>query len=150
MKHEKHSNTWSGIGRHNDVQPPVFELTDPAAHYSEMTNRKDYGRTDRGEEGIQDFLKTHKCSNLCHMLLHRWIAKPLDNDIIQYHDALDNKERSLQVETGVPTLLKLDNDKEEPEEVKQKVLKHAKTFQKTSGINSVPWARWPTRIYFST
>ena len=100
----------------NDVQPPVFELTDPAAHYSEMTNRKDYGRTDRGEEGIQDFLKTHKCSNLCHMLLHRWIDKPLDNDIIQYHDALDEKGRApnSQVETGVPTLLKVENDEEKP------------------------------------
>ena len=78
-----------------DVQPPLFELTDPAAHYSEMTNRKDYGRTDRGEQGIQDFFKTHKCSGLCHMLLHRWIDKPLDNDIIQYHDALDTKESAL-------------------------------------------------------
>lgn len=79
-----------------DVKPPVFELTDPAAHYSEMTNRKDYGRTDRGEQGIRDFFKTHKCSGLCHMLLHRWIEKPLDNDIIQYHDALDTKESALK------------------------------------------------------
>ena len=61
-----------------------------------MTNRKDYGRTDRGEQGIQDFFKTHKCSGLCHMLLHHWIDQPLDNDIIQYHDALDTKESALK------------------------------------------------------
>ena len=50
------------------------------------------------------------------MLLHRWIDKPLDNDIIQYHDALDEKGRApnSQVETGVPTLLKVENDEEKP------------------------------------
>lgn len=91
-----------------DVVPPVFELTDPAIHYSQMTDRKDYGRTDRGEEGIQDFFKTHVCSNLCHHLLHRWIDKPLDNDIIQYHDALDHKEQAPSLQR------KTDGDIEKP------------------------------------
>jgi len=77
-----------------DVTPPVFELTDPAIHYSEMTSRKDYGRTDRGEHGIQDFFKTHVCSNLCRILLKRWIDDPF-GDIIQYEDIM-NKEEPLQ------------------------------------------------------
>ena len=100
-----------------DVHPPVFELTDPAAHYSEMTNRKDYGRTDRGEQGIQDFFKTHKCSRLCHMLLHRWVDEPLDNDIIQYHNALDEKEPTLSsvVESGDVLMQQDDDEKPKPE-----------------------------------
>lgn len=87
------------------VRPSVFELTDPAAHYSKMTNRKDYGRTDRGEQGIEDFFKTHTCSNLCRMLLKRWIDDPLDNDIIQYEDILDKEEQAPigQVTTGILT-----------------------------------------------
>ena len=39
-----------------DSNEPVFELTDPVIHYSEMTNRLDFGRTDRGQDGIDDFL----------------------------------------------------------------------------------------------
>jgi len=92
------------------IWPPVFELTDPAIHYSEMTNRKDYGRTDRGEQGIQDFLKTHTCSNLCHMLLKCWINDPLDNEVIHYEDILNKQGQvpSLQAKTG--TLARPNND----------------------------------------
>ena len=78
----------------SDAKPPVFELTDPAIHYSKMTSRKDFGQTDRGEYGIQDFLETHTCSKLCHMLLDRWIDDPLDNDIIQYEEALNECEQA--------------------------------------------------------
>ncbi|KAL7535660.1 hypothetical protein ACHAWF_005226 [Thalassiosira exigua] len=60
-----------------ESKPPVFDLTDPAIHYSKMTKRKDFGRTDRGEHGIEDFLETHTCSKLCSMLLDRWIVNPL-------------------------------------------------------------------------
>ncbi|KAL7462090.1 hypothetical protein ACHAXS_002491, partial [Conticribra weissflogii] len=38
---------------------PKFELTDPAIHYKSKTKRTDFGRTDRGEDGIQDFLRNH-------------------------------------------------------------------------------------------
>jgi hypothetical protein len=68
----------------NDSNEPVFELTDPVIHYSEMTNRLDFGRTDRGQQGIHDFFRTHKCSNLCHMLSRRWIPDPYDNEITHY------------------------------------------------------------------
>jgi len=80
-----------------DVEPPIFELTDPAIHYSKMTSRKDFGRTDRGEHGIQDFLETHECSNLCHMLLKCWIDDPLDSDILQYEEALSVPSPNLLV-----------------------------------------------------
>ena len=68
-----------------DMDEPLFELTDPVIHYSEMTNRADYGRTHRGQQGIDDFFRSHKCSNLCHMLHRRWISDPLENDTI-HHD----------------------------------------------------------------
>eukprot|EP00970_Alexandrium_tamarense_P013794 scaffold3686_cov193-Alexandrium_tamarense.AAC.22 len=64
--------------------PPVFELTDPAIHYKEQTHRINFGRTDLGEEGIQKFLLTHKCSELCRMICKRWLDKPLEADYIQY------------------------------------------------------------------
>jgi hypothetical protein len=66
-----------------DSHEPLYELTDPVIHYTEMTDRADYGRTDRGQQGIDDFFKTHKCSNLCHIMLRRWIPDPLENDVIQ-------------------------------------------------------------------
>jgi hypothetical protein len=47
-----------------------YELTDPVIH---RRNRKagrswDFGRTDRGKQGINAFLKTHKCSEMCKLL----------------------------------------------------------------------------------
>ena len=88
-----------------DVEPPVFELTDPAIHYSEMTSRKDFGRTDRGEHGIQDFLETHECSNLCHMLLKCWIHDPLDSDILQYEEALCKSKPPPNLQVGKTGIL---------------------------------------------
>ena len=76
-----------------DEKPPVFELTDPAIHYTKMTSRKYFGWTDMGEHGIEDFLETHTCSNLCRMLLKRWVNDPIGNDIIQYEEALTNKDQ---------------------------------------------------------
>ena len=37
--------------------PPVFELTDPAIHYTQQTDRTDFGRTDLGENGIEHFFQ---------------------------------------------------------------------------------------------
>lgn len=68
------------------TKPPVFELTDPAIHYSKMTGRNDYGRTDRGQQGIDDFFHTHKCSSLCHFLLKKWIENPLEKEVIDYKE----------------------------------------------------------------
>jgi len=49
--------------------PPIFEMTDPVIHYKSARQRKNlFGRTDKGEEGIHNFYKTHKCSNLCRMV----------------------------------------------------------------------------------
>ena len=67
-----------------DTDEPLLELTDPVIHYSEMTNRDDYGRTDRGQQGIDDFFRSHKCSNLCHMLHRRWISDPLEKNTIHH------------------------------------------------------------------
>ena len=71
------------------TRPPVFELTDPAIHYSEITNRKDYGRTDRGQQGVDNFFNTHKCSGLCHSLLKKWIENPLEDKVIDYKEVAD-------------------------------------------------------------
>lgn len=66
-----------------------------------MTSRKNFGRTDRGEHGIQDFLATHTCSNLCHMLLKCWLD---DNEIIQCEEAFGKSEQvpNLQEKTAAP------------------------------------------------
>lgn len=52
-----------------DVEPPTFELTDPAIHYSSRRGREMvYGRTDKGKKGMQLFFNTHKCSGVCKLL----------------------------------------------------------------------------------
>ncbi|KAL7525196.1 hypothetical protein ACHAWF_001247 [Thalassiosira exigua] len=66
--------------------PPVFELTDPAIHYKKLTKRIDFGRTDRGEAGIQDFLLSHKCSPLCRMICREWLHDPIENEVVQCRD----------------------------------------------------------------
>lgn len=49
--------------------PPMFELTDPVIHYKSSRNREHvYGKTDKGQKGINDFFKTHRCNNLCKAL----------------------------------------------------------------------------------
>ena len=80
---------------------PTFELTDPAIHYRERTDRVDFGRTDRGKDGIQDFLRTHKCSNLCRMICRRWIKDPLEKEVMHYKDLLHNSN-VVQEETISP------------------------------------------------
>jgi len=32
-----------------------------------------FGRTDRGEKGIDNFFRTHECSELCRGLMKSWI-----------------------------------------------------------------------------
>ena len=55
-----------------------YECTDPVIHYKSAKGRKNvYGRTDRGQKGIDDFYKSHHCSPLCQALDKRWI-KPAD------------------------------------------------------------------------
>jgi len=48
-----------------DVQGCEYTYTDPQLHSS----TKEFGRADRGESGIKDFFKTHKCNFLCNALL---------------------------------------------------------------------------------
>eukprot|EP00956_Cyclotella_meneghiniana_P014296 scaffold21342_cov66-Cyclotella_meneghiniana.AAC.12 len=48
----------------------MFQLTDPVIH---RRNRKagrqwDFGRTDRGKNGINAFFKTHQCTEMCKLL----------------------------------------------------------------------------------
>lgn len=59
-----------GVLTVNEEGKDMFELTDPVIH---RRNRKagrqwDFGRTDRGKKGINDFLKSHKCSEMCRLL----------------------------------------------------------------------------------
>jgi len=55
-----------------DRCPPVFECTDPAIHHFEsFGKRRHYGASDKGQEGMDNFFKTHVCSNLCHILQKR-------------------------------------------------------------------------------
>ena len=44
-----------------------FRLTDPVVHSNEGEKAK-FGRTDRGQHGIVDFFKSHKCNGLCKCL----------------------------------------------------------------------------------
>ena len=54
-----------------DASPPKIELTDPAIHYKSSQGREMvYGRTDKGKKGIQLFFNTHKCTDLCQLLVH--------------------------------------------------------------------------------
>lgn len=48
-----------------DCVPPTFELSDPAIHYRSKERRMVFGRTDKGDKGIQLFFRSHKCSNIC-------------------------------------------------------------------------------------
>jgi hypothetical protein len=42
----------------------TFVFIDPVIH-SISSKKGKYGRTDRGQNGVEDFLRTHKCSNVC-------------------------------------------------------------------------------------
>lgn len=51
-----------------DREKKVLQFTDPVVHYFDVfqeDKRGQYGRTDRGEKGISDFLKSHVCNGLC-------------------------------------------------------------------------------------
>jgi hypothetical protein len=53
-----------------------FELTDPVIHYRSSKGRKCvFGRTDRGADGVDDFFKSHVCSELCRMMKRKWVAE---------------------------------------------------------------------------
>lgn len=52
-----------------DVSPPTFELTDPVLHYASARGRRMvYGRTDKGESGMKNFFRTHRCTKICKFL----------------------------------------------------------------------------------
>ena len=48
-------------GPNHDEKPNTFCLTTPHVH----SKSKSYGPTDRGQSGIQEFLKAHHCSAVC-------------------------------------------------------------------------------------
>jgi rRNA maturation protein Nop10 len=57
-----------GSYNHESI-PPRFELTDPAIHYRSVKGRRMvYGRTDKGQQGVQMFFNTHRCSDICKLL----------------------------------------------------------------------------------
>lgn len=71
-----------------DTCPPVYRLTDPVIHTSgkhldflkeKYGTAPRFGRTDRGQDGIEDFFQTHTCSKLCKMLQSRRLRQPYHN-----------------------------------------------------------------------
>jgi len=49
-----------------DMVPPTFELSDPAVHYRSNKGQKMvFGRTDKGQKGVQNFFNSHKCTGIC-------------------------------------------------------------------------------------
>lgn len=71
---------------------PQFEFTDPVVHFSSRTGRRNvFGRTDRGWQGINDFLKTHKCSPLCDALNRRWVRKVCQKQQSSHLDGLEEQ-----------------------------------------------------------
>jgi hypothetical protein len=61
-KHDRLVCDIQGVLHHN---PPLFELTDPAIHSEE---KGQFGKTDFGGKGMQEFFKTHECNPLCKVL----------------------------------------------------------------------------------
>jgi len=53
-------------------------------HYWSKSGRVNvYGRTDRGKKGMNAFMKTHKCSELCEALRKTWLSaakRPVPKD----------------------------------------------------------------------
>ena len=68
--------------------PPVFEMTDPAIHYKTMTTQRDFGRTNRRQEGIDDFLKTYKSGEFSKMLSSQFIEDPLGRECFESEDLM--------------------------------------------------------------
>uniref|UniRef100_A0A7S3V8N3 Alpha-type protein kinase domain-containing protein n=1 Tax=Chaetoceros debilis TaxID=122233 RepID=A0A7S3V8N3_9STRA len=59
-------------------QSKLFCFTDPAIHYhnareEEGSNLTKYGRTDRGQKGIQNFFDSHTCNGLCNLVTKGFI-----------------------------------------------------------------------------
>jgi hypothetical protein len=67
----------------------VLQLTDPAIHYHHTSQDAEdntyggtkkykarYGRTDRGEKGMEDFLATHVCNGLCPLVTKGFFSAP--------------------------------------------------------------------------
>lgn len=107
----------------SDSYPPVFELTDPAIHYAEQTNRKDYGRTDLGQAGINKFLVTHKCTDLCKMSVSRWFKNnPLEMDVLCYKDLPEKKKDKEEIKYPV------EEDDADTHIIKNKTLKNSVKF----------------------
>lgn len=51
---------------------PCFRYTDPCIHNVDAGKRRaNYGRTNKGAEGMRNFFKTHKCNQLCELLTKR-------------------------------------------------------------------------------
>ncbi|VEU40426.1 unnamed protein product [Pseudo-nitzschia multistriata] len=51
-----------------EMKPPTFELSDPAIHYRSNKGRAIFGRTDKGQKGIQLFFNSHKCTGICKIM----------------------------------------------------------------------------------
>ena len=52
-----------------DLSPPTFELSDPVIHYRSKKGRNMvFGRTDKGQKGIQLFFNSHVCTGICKIL----------------------------------------------------------------------------------
>lgn len=78
--------------------PPTFELTDAVIHHRSSTdNQRKYGRTDHGVDGIEAFLKTHRCCNLCRRV-RAYAYIPWVNDEIKDESAVAKMEKSNIVE----------------------------------------------------
>lgn len=50
------------------TNPPVFELTDPVIHSNYDYKSGLFGKTDHGHKGMRDFMNSHICNDLCHLL----------------------------------------------------------------------------------
>lgn len=66
-------------------QRQVIKLTDPAIHTFDEVRRRQYGITDKGQEGIKRFFKHHQCNALCKAL-----GVPSALEQKSYHTGLDN------------------------------------------------------------
>lgn len=62
-----------GVFTIKDDGTRCYELTDPVIHKHRKKNRQrfktwSFGRTDRGEKGMEAFFKTHQCTDVCRLL----------------------------------------------------------------------------------
>ncbi|KAL7459018.1 hypothetical protein ACHAWC_010876 [Mediolabrus comicus] len=60
-----------GVLTVKDNGSTVYELTDPVIHQHEPNNSKkkwNFGRTDRGTDGMKAFFETHVCNDACRLL----------------------------------------------------------------------------------